>query len=115
MAQLEALEERRTIALRHDRFNAAMISSAIINVNRPADSDPVSPLDFLPGFDRTPGDIEKEKLRRSVKHAVAIAFTNMSGKTAEEVQEVKRRMIARMTDNGIEDPEELIREVYPNL
>jgi hypothetical protein len=114
LAQLEALEERRAISIRHERFNAALITSALINANRSADSQSVSPFDFLPGFDR-PEEDEKEKIRRSVKHAIAIAFTQMKGKTREEILEEKTKMVSRMKANGIEDPEGLIREVFPEL
>jgi hypothetical protein len=114
LAQLEALEERRTIAIRHQRFNAALITSALINANRAADSPSVSPFDFLPGFDN-PEDDEKDKTRRSIKHAIAIAFTQMRGKSHEEIQAEKAAMIQRMEANGVEDPEELIREVFPEL
>jgi hypothetical protein len=114
LAQLEALEERRAISIRHERFNAALITSALINANRSADSASVSPFDFLPGFDR-PEEDEKQKTRRSVKHAIALAFTQMKGKSREEILEEKSKMVARMKANGIEDPEGLIREVFPEL
>jgi hypothetical protein len=111
---LEALEERRTIAIRHDRFNAALITSALINANRSADSASVSPFDFLPGFDNEEED-EKQKTRRSVKHAIAIAFTQMKGMSREDVLTEKAAMVERMKANGVEDPEGLIREVFPEL
>jgi hypothetical protein len=111
---LEALEERRTIAIRHDRFNAALITSALINANRSADSASVSPFDFLPGFDNEEED-EKQKTRRSVKHAIAIAFTQMKGMSREAVLIEKAAMVERMKANGVEDPEGLIREVFPEL
>lgn len=115
LAELEALEERRAIEVRHARFNSALIASAIINSRGTSeDGEPVSPFDFLAGFETDPEEAEKAKLRKSVKHAVRLAFTQMRG-TPEEVQAEKAAMITRMTDNGIEDAEELIREVYPDL
>jgi hypothetical protein len=114
LAQLEALEERRAIAIRHDRFNAALVTSALINANRSSDSPAVSPFDFLPGFENEEED-EKQKLRRSVKHAIAIAFTQMRDKSREDVLREKAAMCERMKANGIDDPEELIREVFPYL
>jgi hypothetical protein len=115
LAQLEALEERRMIAVRHQRFNAALVASAIINVHRMADAPAISPFDFLAGYERDPEQEEKEKLRASVKRTIAFAFAQMFGKTLEQVQAEKIKMIDRMRDNGIEDPEGLIREVYPEL
>ena len=115
LAQIEALEERRTIAVRHERFNAALVASTLININRPADTEAVSPFDFLAGYDRDPEEEERLKLRKSVKQAVALAFTEMKGVPAEVIQAEKAAMIGRMRDSGIDDPEELIREVFPEL
>lgn len=115
LAELEALEERRTIAVRHARFNAALIASATINMHRAPDSEGVSPFDYLSGFETDPEVAEKAKLRKSVKHAIGIAFTAMKAATKEQVQAEKAGMIRRLRDNGIEDPEELIREVFPDL
>lgn len=114
LAQLEALEERRMIAVRHARFNAALITSAIINAHRTGE-DAVSPFDFLAGYERDPEQEEKEKLRRSVKKTIAGALGNMFGASREKVLAERDRMIARMTAAGIEDPEDLFREVYPDL
>ena len=116
LPELEALEERRTIALRHERFNAALVASALINSHRVSEDSPaVSPFDFLPGFDRDPEEEEREKTRKSVKHAVAAAFTEMRGATPEQVQAAKAQMVLGMTKSGIEDPEGLIREVFPEI
>ena len=115
LCQLEALEDRRMISIRHERFNAALITSALINANRSAESEAVSPFDFLVGYDTDPEDAEKEKLRRSIKHAIALAFAQKTFATPEDAQAEKARMIERMTNEGIEDPEGLIREVFPEL
>jgi hypothetical protein len=115
LAQLEALEERRAIELRHARFNAALMTSALYNMNKSPDSPALSPFDFLAGYEQDPEEAEKDKLRRSVKHAVAIAFTQMKHKSPEEIQAEKSKMIERMTKSGVEDPEGLIREVFPDL
>ncbi len=115
LAQLEALEERRAIALRHSRFNAALIGSILINSHRAAESDSVSPFDFLAGFERDPEEVEKEKLRQSVKSAIALTLGHMAAKSPEELQKIVRDMIDRMRGNGIENPEELVREVFPEL
>ena len=115
LAQIEALEERRSIEVRHARFNAALVSSTLINLNRPSDSEPVSPFDFLAGFELEPEEEERQKLRKSVKQAVALAFTQMKGASPDAIQAEKAAMIGRMRASGIEDPEELIREVFPSL
>jgi hypothetical protein len=115
LAEFEGLEERRAVDIRHARFNAALVTSVIYNANRATDSRPMSPFDFIAGFEDDPEDREREELRRSVRHAVALAFMEMKGKTKEELQEEKRKMIERMKGNGVEDPEGLIHEVYPEL
>lgn len=115
LAQYEALEERRMIAVRHSRFNAALTASVVFNAHRSEDSEPLSPFDFLPGFERDPDEEEAEKLRKSAKHAIAVAFSEMGELSAHNVQVEKARMIHRMKANGVEDPEELIREVFPDL
>lgn len=115
LPELEALEDRRMVAVRHARFNAALSASAVYNAHRGEDTDPLSPFDFLPGFERDPEEVEAEKSRKAVKQAVGVAFAEMKGATAEQVRAEKVRMIERMKANGIEDAEELIREVYPDI
>jgi hypothetical protein len=115
LAQLEALEERRAIEVRQGRFNAALITSTLINSHRAEDSDPISPFDFLAGFERDEEEEERDKLRTSIKRAVALAFAQMRGLGPEAVQAEKAAMIQRMTASGVEDPEGLIREVFPEL
>jgi hypothetical protein len=110
LAQLEALEGRRRIELRHSRFNAALVASTIINSRRTEDSDAVSPFDFLPGFETSPEDTEKAKTRRSIKKGIKMSFTGQAW-TPETLQAEKARMVKQMADNGIEDPEGIIREV----
>ncbi|HEX4201560.1 MAG TPA: hypothetical protein VHY59_08590, partial [Chthoniobacterales bacterium] len=107
MAELEALEARRSNAIRHSRFNAALVSSAICNANRSADSEPISPFDFIAGFERDEEDEEKEKLRRSVKKAVVLAFGQMRGKDREYILAERAKMVSRMELNGIDDPDGL--------
>lgn len=115
LAQIEALEERRAITVRHARFNAALISSTLVNLNRPPDSEALSPFDFLAGYERDPEEEERRAARNAVKKAVAIAFTEMRHLPPERIQAEKVAMIARMREDGVDDPEELIREVFPGL
>jgi hypothetical protein len=115
LAQWEALEERRTIEVRYRRFDAALVTATLHNINRSEEVDAISPFDFLPGFETDPETAEKEKLRKSVKHAIALVFASMGSRTADEIQAEKAKMITRMRGQGIEDPEELIREVFPTL
>jgi hypothetical protein len=103
------------IEIRHARFNAALITSTLYNAHRSQDSEALEVWDFIPGFDRDEDEIEADKMRRSIKHAISVAFAEMDTATAEEVQAEKVRMIARMKANGVDDPEQLIREVYPDL
>lgn len=103
------------VGVRHSRFNAALTASVVFNAHRGPDSEALSPYDFLPGFEKDPEDEEADKARRAVKHAIAVAFAEMDKATPEQVQAEKARMIRRMTASGIEDPEQLIREVYPDL
>jgi hypothetical protein len=116
LAQLEALEERRAVELRHARFNAALIACAIINSRNLADTEPLSPWTFIPGYREDPAQVEKEKLRRSLQKSVAVAFARKSeGKNAEEVRVERAKMIERVTANGVEDAEGIFNEVFPNL
>ena len=115
MAQLEALEERRKAEIRHARFNAALITSALLNANRAEDADPVDPFDFLVGYERTPEEEAREKQRKAAKREVISVLMAMRRNTPEEVQAVRADMVRAMTANGIEDPEGLIRECFPNL
>jgi hypothetical protein len=115
LAEFEALEVRRRVEVRHARFNAALVASILVNAHRADDSEPVSPFDFLPGFQRDDEQMEKDRLRRSTKKAVAAALGQMTGKTVDELRTIKDGMVERMRKQGIEDPEEIVREVYPEL
>jgi hypothetical protein len=115
LAELEALEDRRATEIRHARFNAALITSAIYNSNRSADSPAMSPFDLIPGFEPDPAEQEREERRRSIKKAIAVAMTRLPDNTPPEVmREMKDKMLARAKASGVEDAEELYREVFPN-
>lgn len=117
LAEFEAFEDRRAIDLRHSRFNAALVASTIYNVNRHTDSGPLSPFDFIAGFETDPEDARKAELRQSVKRAVILAMTQLpKGVTRAQVLAEKGRMIERMKASGqVEDAEELFREAFPDL
>jgi hypothetical protein len=89
--------------------------STLINLKRDPESKPISPFALLAGYEPDPEDEEKDKLRVSIKHAIAVAFTQMRGASPEQIQAEKARMIERMKADGVEDPEGLIREVFPDL
>lgn len=114
LAQLEALEERRAIEIRHARFNAALITSAILNAHKAADTRFISPFDFMPGFERDP-EAQDEK-RESIKAGIAVAFNRLPNKTTlAELQDLKGKMIERMKEQGRADAAEIFAEVFPNL
>jgi hypothetical protein len=112
-AQYEALEERRKIRIRYDRFNTALVASVLINSHR-GNRDPISPYDFLAGYEADPEDIERQKTRDSIKEGIAARLKKMMGSTAGEVKAECLAIIARLAANGVEDPEGLLREVYPD-
>jgi hypothetical protein len=114
-AQLEALERRRMVAIRYERFNAALIVSALFNIHRGEDVSALSPFDFLPGFERDPADEEKEKLRQSVKRSIKLAISGLPKNwTREQIDEQKKRMLGRVKQSGqVEDADELFREIFP--
>lgn len=114
LAEFEALESRRAVDIRYARFNAALVASTLINANRTEDSEPVHPYDFIPGLEDEE-DKENARLRKSAKKSVIIAFVALRNKNAEEIQTAKSRIIENLQESGIEDPEELIREVFPTL
>ena len=115
LPQLEALEERRMIAVRHARFNAGLIASTIYNAHRGGDSDPIEVWDFLPGYERDPEEIEQEKLQRSTRQGVLVAFSRMQGKTVEQVRVEAVKMVARMTESGVTDAEYMVREAFQEV
>jgi len=115
LAQFEALEERRGVELRQQRFNAALVTSTLFNIHRTADTQSLSPFDFIAGLETDEEDVKREEFRKSVKRGIALAFLGMRGATPAQVHDEKVKMIARLTENGIEDAEELIYEVYPSL
>lgn len=103
LAAIEALEERRNIRLRYERFNAALVASAMTGAN---------PFDYLPGFEPTPEELK----RKEIKRGIAAVFMRLPAEvTPERVQELKARTIARLTEQGVEDPKGLFAEVFPDL
>jgi len=67
-------------------------------------------------MDPEPEDAKADELRRSVKHAVAIAITQLPKTlTLAEVRAEKAKMIANMRNSGVEDGEDIFRELFPNL
>lgn len=116
LPEFEALEERRAIRLRYERFNSALVVSTLYNINRAsADADPLDPFDLVPGIERDIEQEEKDKRRREIKREVTAAFLEMKGNTQDEVQAAKKAIIANLTKNGVEDPESLIEEIFPEL
>lgn len=115
LAQLEALEERRVIEIRHARFNTGLLASIIYNANRSAESEPLEVWDFVPGFARDPEEIEADKLRQSVRNGVLVAFTRMGKRTVSQVRAEAAAMIERMKAAGTEDAEQIVREVFEEV
>jgi hypothetical protein len=115
LAQFEALEERRMIAVRHSRFNAGLLASLMYNANRGPDSDPLEVWDFVPGFERDTEEVEADKLRRSIRQGVLIAFSRMQNKTLQDVREEAKAMVQRMAAEGVEDADGIVREVFEDV
>lgn len=114
LGQLEALEERRMIAVRHARFNAGLVATILYN-SRPGIEDPIEVWDFLPGFERDQENIEKEKTLRSVRQGVYVAFTRMGHITVEQARKEAAAMVDRMTTAGTEDADAIVREVFEEV
>jgi hypothetical protein len=115
LPQLEALEERRMVGIRYARFNAGLLASTYYNAHRSEDSEPLEVWDFLPGFERDPAEVEREKMRRSVKHGVRVAFGQMGTMTVERARQVAASMIRNMEENGTEDADAIVREVFEEV
>jgi hypothetical protein len=115
LAQLEALEERRAIQIRHARYDAAFIVSTLFNVNKSSDVEPVSPLDFLPGFEEDPEERETRQRRKEVIKSIRSTFAGMPGAKAEDVKAMRDKIVRRLLANGHADAAEIMTEAYPNL
>lgn len=101
--------------MRKARFNAALITSTVFNASRSAESEPLEVWDFIPGFERDVDEIEHEKSRRAIRHGVVVAFSNMHGKTVEQVRDAAKSMIQNLRANGTEDADELVRGVFEEV
>lgn len=115
LAQLEALEERRAIQIRHARHDASFIVATLFNLQRGDSAEVLSPFDFLPGFERDPDEVEAEKIRKETIADIRRTFTRMRGATMERVQEVRRKILDTLRERGFDRPEEIITEAFPNL
>lgn len=115
LAEFEALEDRRAVALRHSRFNAALITATIFNAHRSSDSEPVEVWDFLSGYERTEEERTRERHRKEMRRTVGTVLSRVATEPMETVRNVTARLIQRLSDNGIEDPKALILEVFPSM
>lgn len=113
LPQYEALEERRTIAIRQSRFNAALVASTIFNANRPNGSDPIEVWDFLAGFERSPEEEEQRQTRRELRRTVGRVLGRAATDSPERVRSITAELLSRIAAAGVADGEALIREVFP--
>lgn len=115
LGQLEALEERRAIEIRHARFNAALVTAALINSHRASDSRAITPFDFLAGFETDPEEQDQAERLRAVKHGVAVAFSRLPDRiTTEQWQEFRAKIVSRLLVSGYTDAEQIVNEVIPH-
>lgn len=114
LAQLEALEERRAVQIRHARHDAAFIVATLFNVN--GSGEHVSPLDFLPGFELDPAEVEAARWRKeTIKGIRRTLGTLPKGTKPADVKILVSRMIQRLKDGGHDDAEQILDEAFPNL
>lgn len=115
--QFEALEERRTIRIRHERFNAALIASGLYNVNRHGDAEPLSPFDFLPGYEADEQVKEAERERKAIIRGIRQTLGRLpkGENTPERVAELVVKMKERLRANGHDDADAIMTEAFPNL
>lgn len=115
LAQLEALEERRAIQIRHARHDAAFIVSAMLNANRAPDMEALTPYDFLPGFEEPEDEREARQRRKEIIRGIRVTFAALGGASAEEVKGMRDKMVARLKVDGHADADEIMGEAFPNL
>jgi hypothetical protein len=113
LAQLEALDERRAIEIRHARHDAAFIVSAIYNASLGPGVEPLSPFDFLPGFEPDPEEREREQARKAIVSSIRQTLAMLP--TPEAVRTMRDKIVTRLKAQGYTDAEDIIREAYPNL
>lgn len=113
LAQLEALEERRAIAIRHARYDAALVAAAVLNANAQG-AEPLTPFDFLPGFEEPEEDRlarqHRKEVIKSIRHTLAALAAQ-----PEEVKVMRLKIIDRLKSQGHEDAEAIMTEAFPNL
>jgi hypothetical protein len=115
LSQYDELEDRRAIGIRYGRFNAGLVASFIFNASGAAsEGEAIEPWDFLPGYEDEEGK-EKERERRRMRLDVKKAIMRVATRSPEEVRKVTDTIVQRLRDNGVEDPEDLIREVFPEM
>lgn len=115
LSEFEALEHRREMDIRHERFNAGLVAAILINSRPKATKKAVTPFDFIPGFERNPLEVWREEQRDEAKQLVAEVFCRMPEATRDEVLRKRDELVEHFRKRGLEDPEGLIREVFPNL
>ncbi len=101
------------IAIRRARFDAALIASVTYNAHRSADADPLEPWDFLPGYERDPEDVEHEKHMKAVRQSIKLDMTATFGQSPERVAAKRQQLIDRMRADGIDNPEAVYAECFP--
>lgn len=114
LPEYEALEERRMVSIRHARFNAGLMASVYFNAHRSEDTDPIEVWDFIPGYARTAEDVEDDKRRKAIKQSIKLEMTSMFGSTPERIAAKRKQLISRMREDGVQDPEGIYRECFPD-
>jgi tetraacyldisaccharide-1-P 4'-kinase len=98
----DALLERRHIEFRYQLLAAATVAATVINVNRRPSDPPVSPYDFV--IEETPRDLAKKN--------IASLFAMVGTGEPERFDNMRRRAIAGLKQEGFSDAEEIFREVF---
>lgn len=109
----QALCKRRNIRIKYERYAHAMTTSAVYNVNRHSQDDPViTAFDFI----RDERSALKKEKQRQAKQYIKQAIGGLPMTTTrEKFLEVRSKVIADLTASGHKDAEQLMNACWPSL
>lgn len=113
--EFEALETRRSVEIAHQRYNAGLVAAILVNSQIKSKGEPISPFDFIPGFDKSPLEKANEERRNGAKQIVQTVLGRMHDATPEDVAKKRVELVEHFRKRGLEDPEGIIHEVFPGL
>lgn len=106
-----ALQKRRGVRLKHERFASGLTAAAVYNASGMA-GEAVSAYDFVRDAKQSEAHEQRQTLKRQILHTVQQMPANT---TREKFLKLRSNIIAQLEQIGRTDAEELWAECWPSI